>query len=102
MKNDEPKLVARREALLRRSAELRSRIAEDAGEISNRLRVVDKASGFLRTGGGRAVVWAGMLLIVMTGPGKVLKVASRTAFTLSLARRWLPRIMAFKRGSPRA
>jgi hypothetical protein len=99
---DEAKLAARREGLLRRSAELRSRITEDATAISSHLHVIDKATAFLRSGGGRAIVWGGIVLMLVTGPGRVLKVASRTALMWSLARRWLPRALAFKRGQHRA
>jgi hypothetical protein len=102
MRSDEAKLAARREELLRRSAELRSRIIADASAISVQLRVVDKATAFLRSGGGRALVWGGILLMLFTGPGRVLKVASRTAVLWSLVRRWLPRALALKRGPHRA
>ncbi len=102
MGSDEAKLAARREGLLRRSAELRSSIVEDAGAISRQLRVVDTATAFLRSGGGRAVLLGGLSLLLIPGPARALKVASRTALMWSLARRWLPRILAYKRGRHRA
>jgi hypothetical protein len=102
MSTDEAKLAARREALLRHSAELRSRISEDAAAISRQLRIVDAATAFLRSGGGRSIVWGGLSLLLMSGPGRALKVASRSALMWSLARRWLPRALAFKRGRHRA
>jgi len=102
MRREEAKLAARRDALLRRSSELRSRISADADAISSQLRVVDKATVFMRSGGGRALVWGGILLMLFTGPGRVIRVASRTALMWSLVRRWLPRALAFKRGLHRA
>ena len=102
MSTDEAKLGARREGLLRRSAELRTRITEDAEAISRRLRVVDVASAFLRSRGGRAMVWGGLSLLLISGPGRALKLASRTALMWSLARRVLPLALAYKRGQRRA
>jgi hypothetical protein len=102
MTSDEAKLAARLDALLRRSADLRSRISEEGLAISGRLRIVDKGTAFMRSGGGRAVVWGGLLLMLVTGPGRVLKLASRAALTWSLVRRWLPRALAYKRGQHRA
>ena len=101
MRSDEAKLAARREELLRRSAELRSRIADDGGAISNHLRVIDKVSAFLHSEGGRTIAWGGLVLMLIAGPGRVLKVAGRTAILWSLARRWVPRALALKRGQHR-
>ena len=95
----EAKLAARREGLLRRSAELRTQISEDVAAISRQLRVVSVATAFLRSGGGRALVWGGLSLFL---PGRALKVASRTALMWSVARRWLPRVLAYRRGRHRA
>jgi len=102
MGTDQSKLAARREGLLRRSAELRSSIIEDAAAISRQLRVVDTATAFLRSGGARAIVLGGLSLFLISGPARALKVASRTALMWSLARRWLPRVLAYKRGRHRA
>ena len=102
MASDKAKLAARRDGLLRRSAELRSRISEEAIAISSHLRVVDKATAFMRSGGGRAVAWGALALILLTGPGRVVKVASRATLAWSLVRRWLPRALAYKRGQHRA
>jgi YqjK-like protein len=99
----ERKLAARREELLRRSEELRSRITADAAAISSRLHVVDRTAGFLRSGGGRALVWGGIVLLLATaGPGRAVRLAGRTAMLWSFARRWVPRLVALKRGGRRA
>jgi hypothetical protein len=102
MRFDEAKLAERLEGLLRRSDELRSRIADDATSITARLRVIDQATAFLRSGGGRVVVVGGILLLLLSGPGRVFKIAGRTALAWSLVRRWLPHALALRRGSDRA
>jgi hypothetical protein len=102
MRADEAKLAARLEGLLRRSAELRLSITEDAAAVATRLRAIDQATAFLRSEGGRVVVVAGILLLLISGPARVLKIAGRTAIAWSLVRRWLPHVPAFKRGSHRA
>jgi hypothetical protein len=98
----EAKLAARRDELLRQSSELRSRITNDASAISRHLRVVDKATAFLRSGSGRALVTGGLLLLTVLGPGRVLKYTGRGAFVWSLVRRSLPRVLALTRGRHRA
>jgi YqjK-like protein len=102
MRSDEATLAARRVELLRHSAELRARITDDASAISSHLRVVDRATAFLRSGGGRALVAGGLLLLIVMGPGRVLKVAGRSAFVWSLVRRSLPRVLALTQGRHRA
>jgi hypothetical protein len=102
MSADEPTLAARREQLLRRSSDLRTRIAADAVAISGQLRIVDKATVFLRSGGGRALLWGGMALIMFSGPRRALRLAGRSTLLWSIVRRWLPRVLALKRGPPRA
>ena len=99
---DEVRLAARCDELLRRSTELRSWITADATAISEHLRVVDRASAFLRSGGGRALIWGALLLILATGPGRAFKVAGRTAVLWSVARRLLPHALALRRGARRA
>ena len=98
MPRGEATLAARREALIRRSAELRSRIIDDAAAISSHLRVVDRATAFLRSGRGRVALWGGALLLLFAGPGGALKVAGRAALMWSLMRRWLPSVVAVRRG----
>jgi len=103
---DERRLAARRDELLRRSEELRSRISDDVAAISSRLHVVDRTAGFLRSGGGRTLVWGGQALLLATaGPGRAVRLAGRTAMLWSFARRWVPRLVALKalkRGGRRA
>lgn len=101
MSSNEAALAVRREALLRRSAELRSAIIDDTAAISSHLRVVDTVTGFLRSGSGRAVVGGGALLLLLVGPSRVLKVAGRAALMWSLIRRLLPLVAAFRRGPRR-
>ncbi len=98
----EARLAARRDELLRQSAELRSRITYDASSISSHLRVVDKTSAFLRSDGGRTMLTGGLLLLMFMGPGRILKFAGRGAFVWSLLRRSLPRVLALTRGRHRA
>jgi YqjK-like protein len=101
MANDAATLALRREALLRRSAELRSRIIDDAAAISSRLRVVDKVTAFLRSGSARTALWGGALLLLAVGPSRVVKVSGRAAIAWSLIRKGLPLVAAFWRGSRR-
>jgi hypothetical protein len=98
MAGDEAVLAARREALLIRSAQLRSGIVDDATAIGSHLRAVDRASVFLRSGNVRIAVWAGVLLFLFAGPGGALKVAGRTAIMWSLIRRFLPKAAMLRRG----
>jgi YqjK-like protein len=102
MSSETNRLAARRHALLERSSRLRSRIADDVGEISEHLRIVDRATSLFNSRGGRIIVLGGMVLILMTGPGRALKAAGRAAIVWSLVRRWLPRAWAVDRGRHRA
>jgi hypothetical protein len=102
MSIDEKKLAARRDGLLQRSAELRSKLSEDAEALSRQLRIVDAAAAFVRSGRGRAVVWGGLMLLLASGPGRVVKLASRSALMWSFARRVVPLALAYKRGHRRA
>jgi hypothetical protein len=102
MKTSEAMLAAHREELLQRSAELRSRISGDAFAITNRFRVVDKATTFFRSGGGRVVVVGGVLVMLALGPRRMMRVAGRTALFWPMARRWLPRVLSMARGRSRA
>ncbi len=90
MSSELDRLAARRRTLIERSEQLRSSLAEDAVEISSHLRVVDRATALLSTRGGKIVVLGGVLLILLTGPGRAFRVVSRAAITWSVARRWLP------------
>ena len=101
MASDEAILAARREKLLRRSAELRSGIGDDAAAIANHLRGLDRASVFLRSGNVRIAVCGVAVLLLFAGPGGALKVAGRAAILWSLVRRWLPRAAMLRRGPRR-
>jgi hypothetical protein len=101
MASDAAGLAVRREALLRRSAELRSAISDEGAAISGHLRVVDRVTSFLRSGRGRAAVGGGALLLLLVGPRRVFKVAGRAALMWSLIRRLVPIAAAFRRGPRR-
>jgi YqjK-like protein len=101
MGSDTGALDARREALLRRSTELRSGLVDNAAGISDHLRVVDTATSFLRSGRGRVVIWGGALLLLFVGPRNAVKVAGRGAILWSLIRRLLPAATAYRRGRSR-
>ena len=101
MASDAATLAARREALIRRSAQLRSEITADAAAVASHLRIVDTVTGFLHSGRGRLMLWGGALLMLFAGPGGVLKVAGRAAIMWSLLRRWLPSIAALRRRAHR-
>jgi hypothetical protein len=90
MASDLATLNARREALLRRSAALRSSLAGDATAVTDHLHVVETVTAFLRSGRGRMLVWAGTMLLLLAGPRGTLRVAGRGAIIWSLVRRLLP------------
>ena len=102
MSRDTKRLAAHRDSLLGRSARLRSRIVDDAVEVSEHLRIVDQATSLLNSRGGRILVLGGMILVLMTGPGRAVKLAGRTAIIWSLVRRALPLVRAIERGRHRA
>jgi|KBSMisStandDraft_5_1062788.scaffolds.fasta_scaffold25603_4 hypothetical protein len=101
MASEYARLAARRRQLLERSELLRSRLADDVNDASMHLRVVDRASSLLSTRTGQIVVLGGMVLLLMTGPARALRVAGRAAIAWSVARRWLPLLTGSARGRRR-
>ena len=79
-------LEARRDLLLARSAYLRADLQCEAIEIGRRARFVDRAVVFAQSGPGRALVFGGALLLVLAGPGRILKAASRLMAVWPLVR----------------
>ena len=70
-------LAARRDLLLARSAYLRADLQYEATGIGRSLRLVDRAVAFGRSGTGRALIVGGAVLLVLSGPRRVLKIAGR-------------------------
>jgi hypothetical protein len=79
-------LAARRDLLLARSAYLRADLQYEATGIGRRLRLVDRTVAFAQSGPGRALVFGGALLLVLAGPGRILKAASRLMAVWPLVR----------------
>jgi hypothetical protein len=102
MSRDTKRLAAHRDSLLGHSARLRSRIVDDVVQVSDHLRIVDQATSLLNSRGGRILVLGGTILLLMTGPGRALKVAGRAAIVWSLVRRVLPHVWTIDRGRHRA
>jgi hypothetical protein len=74
-------LEARRDLLVARSAYLRADLQCGAVAIGQRARLVDRATAFARSGSGRAVIAGGAVLLVLSGPRRLLHVVGR-ALTL--------------------
>jgi hypothetical protein len=70
-------LAARRDLLLARSAYLRADLQYEATGIGRSLRLVDRAVAFGQSGSGRALIVGGAVLLVLSGPGRVLRIAGR-------------------------
>ena len=85
-------LAARRELLLARSAYLRTDLRYESLQVSRRLQVVDAAVGFARSRGGRVLLSAGALLLLLAGPRKLVRAAGRLAAVWPVVRPWLRRI----------
>ena len=70
-------LAARRDLLLARSAYLRADLQFEATGIGRSLRLVDRAVAFGQSGTGRALIVGGAVLLLLTGPRRVLRIAGR-------------------------
>lgn len=82
-------LAARRELLLARSAYQRASLQFDGATISHRLRYVDKATTFARSNSGRLLLVGGVAMLLLSGPGRLVRVASRLAAVWPIARVWM-------------
>lgn len=82
-------LAARRELLLARSAYQRASLRYDAATIGHRLRFVDTAARFARSGSGRLLLVGGAAMLLLTGPDRVVRVASRLVAVWPMVRPWI-------------
>jgi hypothetical protein len=95
-------LAARREALLARSTTLRLALVDNFTDLAGRLHTVDRASAFLRSFAGRALLFGGLALLALAGPRRALALTGRAAAVWSLLRMLRPMLLAFGRRSHRA
>lgn len=79
-------LAARRDLLLARSAYLRADLQCEAAAVGQRLRFVDRATAFARSRPGRLVLVGGVVLVLLTGPRRLLAVAGRLVTVWPLVR----------------
>lgn len=84
-------LAARRELLLARSAYQRASLRYDAATVGRRLRFVDTATTFARSNSGRVLLVGGVVVLFLTGPGRLVRVASRLVAVWPIVRAWIPR-----------
>lgn len=82
-------LAARRDLLLARSAYQRASLQYDAATIGHRLRFVDAATRFARSGPGRLLLVGGVAMLLLTGPGRAVRVASRLVAVWPIVRPWI-------------
>lgn len=83
-------LAARRELLLARSAYQRASLQYDAATIGHRLRYVDTATTFARSRSARLLLVSGAAaLVLLTGPGRLVRVASRLVAVWPIVRPWI-------------
>jgi YqjK-like protein len=80
----------RRAELLRRSAELRAELELCTDAVRERLQPVDEGTRWIRRHAGKLVLGGGVLLLLMRGPRRLLKLAGPLAVAWPIARRWLP------------
>jgi hypothetical protein len=83
-------LAARRELLLARCACQRASLHRDAAIIGNRLRLVDTATAVARSNAGRAALVGGAVVLLLVGPLRVVRVASRLIAIWPIVRHWIP------------
>jgi hypothetical protein len=83
-------LAARRELLLARCACQRTSLQYDAAVIGNRLRRVDTVTSFARSDAGRTALVGGVIVLVLVGPMRLVRVASRLVAAWSIVSHWIP------------
>lgn len=83
-------LAARRELLLARSAFQRASLRYDAAVIGNRVRLVDTVTSFARSGPGRTALIGGAIVLLMVGPLRLVRVASRLVAAWPIVSHWIP------------
>lgn len=90
MTHRERELAARREVLVGRSTRLRSEIACTATGIDDRLSGVRRVASVVQaTARAPVLLAASALLVLIAGPAKALRLASRALVVLGLLRRIL-------------
>lgn len=90
-------LAARRELLLARSAYQRASLQYDGATIGRRLRFVDTATTFARSSSGRVLLVGGVAMLLLTGPGRLVRVATRLVAVWPIVSAWLPRLLGSTR-----
>jgi hypothetical protein len=70
-------LAARRDLAVARSAYLRADLQCEAAALGQRLRFVDRAAAWVRSGPGRVVLVGGAVVLLLAGPRRLLGVAGR-------------------------
>ena len=70
-------LAARRDLLVARSNYLRADLQCEATAVGQSLRLVDRAVAFGQSAPGRALLAGGAVLLVLSGPRRVLRIAGR-------------------------
>jgi hypothetical protein len=70
-------LAARRDLAIARSAYLRADLQCEAAALGQRLRFVDRATAWVRSGPGRVVLVGGAVVLLLAGPRRLLGVAGR-------------------------
>lgn len=86
-------LAARRELLLARSAYQRASLQYDGATIGRRLRFVDTATTFARSNSGRLLLVGGVAILLLTGPARLARVASRLLAVWPVVGAWIPRLL---------
>ena len=70
-------LAARRDLAVARSAYLRADLQCEAAALGQRLRFVDRATAWARSGPGRVVLVGGAVVLLLAGPRRLLGIAGR-------------------------
>ena len=70
-------LAARRDLLVARSAYLRADLQCESIAVGQSLRLVDRAVAFGQSAPGRALLAGGAVLLVLSGPRRVLRIVGR-------------------------
>lgn len=79
-------LAARRDLLLARSAYLRADLQYEATEAVRGVRLIDRLVAFGQSGSGRTMIVGGAVLLVLSGPRRVLRIAGQLLALWPVAR----------------
>jgi|RhiMetdeSRZDD1v2_1073273.scaffolds.fasta_scaffold2094239_2 hypothetical protein len=81
-------LSAKHRALLERCAVQRTHVGQMADDVQGRLGRVDRAVGIVRRlMGSPLIIVAGIAVVALIGPGRLLRLASRAAVVYPTVRR---------------